>query len=132
MENRTMDWKVILALSAIGLIMGLLSVKGFTQKIEPFLWMLFGIATSLVLSKNIDNNTFLHGLFIGIAWGALNGLTQSIFFDTYMANNPQLQQSFEKSTLMRPKYFVLVTGPIIGLVTGLFLGGLAILLKKIG
>ena len=131
MKTNTMDWKVIIILSAIGLIMGLLSVKGFTQKLEPFLWLLFSIATSLVLSKNIDNKTFLHGLLIGLAWGIINGLTQSIFFDTYISNNPQLQQNFSKTTFMQPKYFVLVTGPIIGLITGLVLGGLSLLLKKV-
>lgn len=131
MKTNTMDWKVIIILSAIGLIMGLLSVKGFTQKLEPFLWLLFGIATSLVLSKNIDNKTFLHGLLIGLAWGIINGLTQSVFFDTYLANNPQLQQNFQKTTFMQPKYFVLVTGPIIGLITGLVLGGLSLLFKKV-
>jgi hypothetical protein len=130
MKNK-MDWKVIIILSAIGLIMGLLSVKGFTQKLEPFLWLLFGIATSLVLSKNIDNKTFLHGLLIGLSWGIINGLTQSVFFDTYLSNNPQLQQNFSKTSFMQPKYFVLVTGPIIGLITGLVLGGLSLLLKKV-
>lgn len=130
MKTNTMDWKVIIILSAIGLIMGLLSVKGFTQKLEPFLWLLFGIATSLVLSKNVDNKTFLHGLLIGLAWGIINGLTQSVFFDTYLSNNLQLQQNFSKTIFMQPKYFVLVTGPIIGLITGLVLGGLSLLLKK--
>ncbi|MEZ4889210.1 MAG: hypothetical protein R2779_01215 [Crocinitomicaceae bacterium] len=127
-----MNYKIIIILSSIGLIMGLLTVKGFTQKIEPFLWLLFGIATSLVLSKNIDEKTFLHGLIIGLTWGIINGMIQSAFFDTYISNNPQLQQSFSKSTFIQPRYFVLATGPIIGLITGLVLGGLSVLLKKIG
>jgi hypothetical protein len=126
-----MDWKVIIILSAIGLIMGLLSVKGFNQKLEPFLLLLFGIETSLVLSKNIDHKTFLHALLIGLAWGVINGMTQSVFFDTYLANNPQLQQNFQKTTFMQPKYFVLVTGSVIVLITGLVLGGLSLLLKKV-
>jgi hypothetical protein len=131
MKTKTMDWKVIIILSAIGLIMGLLSVKGFTQKLEPFLWLLFGIATSLVLSKNIDHKTFLHGLLIGLAWGIINGLTQSVFFDTYITNNPSMQQNLQKTTFVQPRYFVLMTAPIVGLVTGLVLGGLSLLLKKV-
>lgn len=126
-----MDWKVIVILSGLGLIMGLLSVKGFTGKLEPFLWLLFGIAVSLVLSKNIDDRVFFHGLLIGLAWGALNGLTQSVFFDTYITNNPQLQEGFQKTTFMPARYFVLTTGPVIGLITGLVIGGLSLLLKKV-
>ena len=125
-----MDWKLVLLLSAIGIIMGLLSLKGFTQKIEPFLWLLFGLATSLILSKNIDR-PFLHGIAIGIGWGVLNGLIQSAIFDTYLSNNPSLQQSFQKKAFVPPRYFVLLTAPIIGLITGLFLGGLSLLLKKL-
>ena len=131
MPGKSMDWKIIAILSTIGLLMGLLSVKGFTQKIEPFLWLLFGIATSLILSKNMEQRLFLHGLLIGIAWGVCNGLIQSAFFDTYLANNPALQQNFQKKSFISPRYFVLVTGPIIGLITGLILGGLSLLLKKL-
>ena len=126
-----MDWKVIIILSAFGLIMGLLSLKGFTQKIEPFLWLLFTIATALVVSKNIDSGTFLHGLLIGLFWGVINALTQSIFFDTYIANNPQARENFDKITFVQPRYFVLITGPVIGLVTGVVLGGLSLLLRKV-
>ena len=125
-----MDWKIVLLLSTIGIVMGLLSVKGYTQKIEPVLWLLFGIATSLILSKNLEP-PFLHGLLIGIAWGLLNGLIQFTFFDTYSTNNPLLQQRFQKTTFVQPRYFVLLTAPVIGLVTGLILGGLSLLFKKL-
>ena len=126
-----MDWKLIILLSSFGIVMGLLSVKGFAQKLEPFLWLLFGIITSLVLSKNISEKTFLHGLLIGLAWGVVNGVTQSVFFDTYIANNSYLQEGFKKTTFIQPRYFVLITGPIIGLITGLVVGGLSLLLKRI-
>ena len=131
MKSKTMNWTVILLFSSFGLIMGLLSIKGYTQKLEPLLWLLFGIITSLILSKNVDNKTFLHALIIGLFWGVLNGLIQSAFFDQYLANNTNLQERFKQSSFMQPRYFVLVTGPIIGLITGLVLGGLTFLLKKI-
>lgn len=131
MKTTTMDWKVIIILSTIGLIMGLLSVKGFTQKLEPLLWLLFSIASALVLAKNIDHRTLLHGLLIGLAWGILNGLSQSVFFDTYLANNPALRDSFGKTALVNPRYMALVSGPAVGLITGLVLGGMALLLRRI-
>ena len=111
--------------------MGWLSVKGYTQKLEPFLWLLFGIITALILSKNAHNRTFLHGLLIGLFWGVLNGIVQSVFFDQYLANNSNLQERFKQSTFIQPKYLVLVTGPVVGLITGLVLGGMAMLFKKI-
>ena len=124
-----MNWLLIILLSIFGGIMGFLSIKGYTQKIEPFLWILFAIATALVLSRNVDNRAFVHALIIGFCWGLLNGLIQSSFFDQYLANNPSLRGSFEKSVSIPPRYFVLITGPLTGLVTGAVIGGLTLLFR---
>jgi len=126
-----MDWKLILLLSVIGFIMGLLSVRGFTRTLEPFLWLLFGIAAALLISKNIDQKTFLHGFLVGLSWGIANGIIQSVFFDIYIVNNPQLQQNFQKVTFIKPRFFSLLAAPAIGLITGLALGGLSLLLRKL-
>lgn len=131
MKIRAMDWTVIVIFSAMGVIMGLLSVKRFTHKLELFLWLLFGIATALVHSKNIDHHSFLHGLLIGMSWGIINAAIQSAFYDTYLANNPSLQEGFRVTTFMPPRYFALATGPIIGLTTGVVLGGVSLLLSRI-
>jgi hypothetical protein len=131
MTAKPMNWTLILLLSSFGLVMGLLSIKGYTQRIEPFLWLFFAIITAIILSKNTDNKTFLHALLIGLFWGILNGITQSAVFDQYLANNPNIQKRFNQSTFIKPRYFVMVTAPVIGLITGLVLGGLTLLLKKI-
>ncbi|MBC7949644.1 MAG: hypothetical protein H7Y42_17285 [Chitinophagaceae bacterium] len=126
-----MNWFLISLLSSFGLIMGLLAINGYTQKIEPILWLLMTIFATLVLSKNNAYKPFLHGLLIGLAWGILNGFIQSLFFDSYMANNPLLRKNFDKVTFMPPRYFPLLTGPIMGLVAGGVLGGLTILIRRI-
>ena len=126
-----MNWFLIILLALFGGVMGLLSIKGYTQKIEPFLWILFALATALVLSKNVEHRSFIHALTIGFCWGVLNGVIQSSFFDQYMLNNPSLKASFDKSTqYMQPRYFVLITGPLIGLATGAVIGVLTLLFKS--
>lgn len=132
MKIKAMNWIVIMLLSLFGIIMGVLSIKGFTQKIEPVLWLLFGIVAALVLSKNIEQKVFLHGLLVGVIWGTLNGIVQSVFFETYLASNMAIKESFTKITFMKPRIFVLITGPVIGLFAGLIVGGLSLLLKKAG
>ena len=126
-----MNWYIIVLLSLFGAIMGFLSIKGYTGKLEPIFWLLFGIISALVLSKNVENKVFIHGLIIGLCWGIFNSIIQSSFFDQYLTNNPNLQSSFNKSTSIKPQYFVLIMGPVIGLVTGAVLGGLALLLRRI-
>jgi hypothetical protein len=127
-----MNWFIIALFSVFGAIMGTLSIKGYTQKLEPFLWLLFAFITALVLSKSIGNRSFFHAFLIGVAWGVLNGLIQFSFFDQYLSNNPRVQEDFKKSTAigLKPRYLLLVTGPVIGAVTGAVMGGLTLLLKK--
>ena len=126
-----MNWLLILLLSIFGAVMGFLSIKGYTGKLEPFLWLLFGIISALVLSKNVDSKVFIHGLLIGLLWGIFNAIIQSSFFDQYLMNNSNLQERFKDTGSIKPQYFVLIMGPLIGLITGALLGGLSILLKKI-
>ncbi len=126
-----MNWTIIILLSLFGAIMGFLSVKGYTGKLEPAYWILFGIISSLVLSRNIESKLFIHALLVGLSWGILNAIIQSVFFDQYLANNPSLQERFKNTASLKPQVFVLIMGPVIGLVTGAVLGGLTSLLRKI-
>lgn len=126
-----MNWTLIILLSLFGAIMGFLSVKGYTGKLEPVLWILFGIISSLVLSKNVENKVFMHALLIGLFWGVLNAIIQSSFFEQYLTNNPSIQDRFKSTGSIKPQLFVLITGPVIGLITGLVLWGLTLLLRKL-
>ena len=118
-----MHYKLILLFSSIGLLMGLLSVAGLTQGIEPFLWLIVGIITAWVVSRKVVRQ-FLHGFLIGLAWGTLNGIVQSLFFDTYMENNPHLRPDLESIPFISARLFVLAMGPVIGLLTGAVVGGM--------
>ena len=127
-----MNWTIILLLASFGLLMGLLSINGYTQKIEPFLWLVFGIIVAYILSRNINNKPLLHALLIGLFWGVLNGASQSAFFDQYLTNNPSLQERFKQSTFIQPRWLVLISGPVIGLITGILIAGLTWLFKRMG
>ena len=126
-----MNWQLILLLSGFGILMGILSVNGFTKKIEPFLWLIFGFFTAFIISKNVSEKFFLQGFITGIMWGIFNSIVQSFFFDAYLKNNPRYREAFIKNAAVKPRYFVLLVGPMIGLVTGTVLGGLAWLCQKI-
>ncbi len=125
-----MNWTIIAILSCCGILMGMLAVNGYTQKIELFLWLLFAGITALVVSRNVDSRVFLHGLYIGLTWGICNGFIQCAFFDRYIVNNPALKENFDKITFMPARLFPLITGPVTGLITGLALGGLILFGKK--
>ena len=126
-----MNWTIILLLASFGLVMGLLSINGYTQKIEPFLWLFFGLIAAFILSRNVTNKPLVHALLIGLFWGILNGAAQSVFFDQYLTNNPRLEERFKQSAFIQPKWLVLITAPLIGLVAGVLVAGLTWLFKRI-
>ncbi|MBK8847306.1 MAG: hypothetical protein IPO27_12480 [Bacteroidetes bacterium] len=126
-----MNWKLIILLSSPGVIMGLLSVLGYTHKIEIYLWICFAIATALILARNTVDRLFVHALLIGIIWGLLNAICQKLFFDMYFKNNAQLHQAFSKSTWVPPHMLPLVSGPVIGLIAGLVLAAMSFVARKL-
>lgn len=126
-----MNWFLIVLLSLFGQIMGLLAVKGYTQRVEPILWILLGMLTALVLSRNLEDRMFFHALIIGLFWGILNSLNQFIFFEQYLLNNPAARQGFSKLTLIQPRLFTLVAGMFFGMGAGMVLAGLTLFIKKL-
>ena len=125
-----MNWEIVALLSLFGLVMGILSVNGYTQKIEPLIWLLAGMVSAFILAKNVTSKIFLYGITLGVLWGILNGIIQSIFFDRYLKKNPKYKNAYQKKMPVRPRFFVLIAGPLIGLLTGVMVGGLAVLFQK--
>lgn len=125
-----MNWQLIFLLSGFGILMGILSVNGFTKKVEPFFWIVFGLFSAYVLSKNVSEKIFWHGFIVGILWGVFNGILQSTFLNIYLKNNPSYHKKYEKVKSRNYRLYVLLVGPMLGLVTGSVLGGLAWFFQK--
>ena len=90
-----MIWIIIFYLSFFGMLMGILSVNGFTQKKEPLFWFLGAGVTAFILARNVSSFLFLHALLVGVLWGVLNGIIQSIFFEMYLEKNPKYRESYQ-------------------------------------
>lgn len=125
-----MNWVLILSLSSFGVLLGILSVLGFTKKAEPILWLIAGFFTVFMLYQKETGLIFWHGFIIGVSWGFLNSIIQSIFFETYLKNNPKYTAAFSKSSHLKPRYLILLVGPMLGLLTGAVLGGLSWFVQK--
>ncbi len=117
-----MRWKVILLLSLFGLLMGALSLGGFTRGIELWYWIAIAAISALVLARSAQQRHFLHGWFVGALSGLWNGTVQAAFFTTYAANNPASIQNTDGSSFVLTPTFVLIAGPIIGMIYGVVVG----------
>ena len=131
MANTSFNWKLIGLLSLVAVFMASLSILGFTQGIELFLWLGFSLIAAWLLSRKVSSKLFLHGLILGLTWGLINGLSQSAFFDTYISNNPIAQTQFEDVTIVHPRIFFILFSPVYGVFIGAVIGGLALLMKRV-
>ena len=127
-----MNWKLIFGLAGFGIFMGVLSLFGYTGRIEWLFWLAIAVICAFVIVKVCFAKFFLTGLLVGLFDGIFNSLVQSAFFNTYLANNPKFAEGFGPIPGgLDPRVFVLIAGPFVGLLYGLFLGLLAWLVGKL-
>ena len=127
-----MNWIVIFILSSPALIMGLLSLKGYTQNKELFIWLSLGFISVAYIFFYVHSHPFFHLFIIGLFWGIINSIIQSSFYPTYIANNKKAARSYAKiSKSMNPRIVMLLIGLATGIATGLILGAASWIFKKL-
>jgi hypothetical protein len=67
---------------------------------------------------------------VGLLDGIYNGIIQSVFYSMYLLNNPESIEGLRQSPV-NPRFFVLLMGPIIGLVYGCVTGFITVLFSKV-
>lgn len=127
-----MNWSILFILSLPAVLMAALSLKGYTQGIELYLWLFIALFTITVVLKNVDHHVYIHLLLIGLFWGMINSLIQSLFFEMYLAHNSSAAVGFGKlPESMNPKLIVLLIGPATGVGTGMVMSGASYILRFI-
>ena len=126
-----MNWKLILQLSMFGLAMGLATVFFIPSKIEPFLWLLVFLASAYAIARRCASKHFLHGLFVGIVNSFWVTAAHVVFFNQYMAQHPQEAETMQSFPFEAPKLMVTLTGPVVGAMSGLVIGVLALIASKV-
>ena len=100
-----MKWTLVAILSVPAFVMGSLSIFGLTQGIELFLWLGFAAGAAGLLAKYLESRLLIHTLLVGLLWGLVNGVLQSLFFPTYLANNPAARKRASRSDVHRAALF---------------------------
>lgn len=127
-----MEWIIILILSLPAVIMGSLSIKGYTQGKELVSWFSIGILCILYIYFFIPDHPFFHLFMIGLLWGVLNSTIQIIFYPSYLANNPKAAQSYKKvPKRINPRIIMLLIGIATGVATGFLFGSISWITKKV-
>lgn len=129
---KPMNIKLILQLSLFGLAMAIATVFWIPSNVEPIYWLIILFLCAYFIAKNCTEKYFLHGFLVSLVNCIWITSAHIIFYHSYIANHAQ-EASMMSSMPMpdHPRLMMLMTGPIVGIVSGLILGLFAFLASKL-
>ena len=125
-----MNGKLVVRLSMFGLAMAFATVWVVPSTIEPLAWLVIFPACAYYIARQAPGSYFLHGLLVGLLNSVWITSAHLLFFDAYIARHAREAEMMAQMPLP-PKPMMLVTGPIVGVVSGIFLGILALIVHRI-
>ena len=118
-----MKWNLIFKLSLFGLAMAFATVYIIPFNVEPFCWLVIFIICAYIIAKNCSSKFFLHGLMVSIVNSVWITAVHILLFHTYIANHAKEAEMMAKMPMPEhPRLMMLITGPIVGIISGLILG----------
>jgi len=127
-----MNWKLILQLSLFGLAMAVGTVYVIPSTIEPILWLVIFLLCAYLIATQAPGKYFLHGLVLGLANCVWVTGAHVVLITPYLANHPREAEMMASASFpAAPRVMMLITGPIVGLISGVVLGLFAVVASKI-
>jgi hypothetical protein len=127
-----MNWRLIFQLSLFGLAMGLATVFFVPSNIEPFFWLVIFIISAYLIATRTMGRFFLHGLMVGIGNSIWITAVHVALFRAYADRHAQeVAMSATMGLPTHPRLMMALTGPVIGVVSGIVIGLLALLASRL-
>jgi hypothetical protein len=126
-----MNYKLILQLSLFGLAMAIATVYWIPSNLEPAFWLVIFIVCAWFIAKKCSGKYFLNGFMVSIVNSIWITSAHIILFNTYLSHHSKEAEMMANMPMHEsPRLLMLMTGPIIGIVSGLILGLFALLASK--
>ena len=125
-----MNWKLTFGLSLFGLAMGIATVFAIPSNIEPFFWLAIFLVCAFIIARRAPGKYFLHGLLVSLVNSVWITAAHVLLFDQYIAHHAK-EAAMMKGMPISPRVMMAVTGPVIGLLSGLVLGLFAFVAARI-
>jgi hypothetical protein len=127
-----MDWKSIFQLSLFGLAMAIATVFVIPPNVEPVCWLVIFLICAYAIARQRPRGRFVHGLVLGLANSVWITAAHILFFDRYIAGHAQEAAMLNSMPLANaPRLMMAITGPLVGLVSGIVIGLLALGVGKL-
>lgn len=127
-----MNWRLILQLSLFGLFMGVATVFFISSAVEPFCWLVIFVISAHAIARGAPGRPFLHGVCVGLANSVWVTASHILLVNEYLARHVReaaMMSSMPMPT--HPRLMMALTGPVIGLISGVVLGVFAVVATKL-
>jgi hypothetical protein len=121
----TMNWKLILRLSSLGLLMALGSVSFIPRYVESAFLLGMCLFYAYQIGTKTRASRFLHGLVLGVINNLWFVAVDDLFLNSYLVSHPRgvhLVEWAQSTYHWSPRAVMSVTGMMLGLGFGLVLG----------
>ena len=127
-----LNWKLIVQLSFFGFAMGVATVFWIPSTIEPFFWLAIFLVCAYVLATKNTGKFFLHGFLVSIVNSIWITTLHVLLFNSYVIRHPEEAAMMTRMPLPdSPRTMMIITGPIIGVISGLVLGLFSLIASKL-
>lgn len=112
--------------------MAISTVFWIPSSIEPVYWLVIFIISAYFIALKSSGKYFMSGFWVSITNCVWITAFHIIFFQQYLMNHQQEADMLAKMPLPdSPRLMMLLTGPVIGIISGLVLGLFAFIGSKI-
>ncbi len=126
-----MNWKLIFQLSLFGLAMAIGTVFWIPSDREPYFWLVIFVVCAMIIARRATGKFFLHGLLVSLANSVWITAFHGLWFKTYIINHPREAEMLSTTPMpAHPRIMMLLTGPVVGFISGLVLGVFAFIASK--
>ena len=126
-----MRTKIFLVGAIVPIVMSIFYIQGWLGAWSIFIWVLLLCLAVIYFSKSKFKSPYLPGFLMGFMWGVLAGIIQFIYSDTLFQNNPERQIQLMREGYKDLDYVILVTGPMYGVLFGIFIVFGLFILKRL-
>jgi hypothetical protein len=129
---KPLNLELILQLSLFGLAMSVATVFVIPSKVEPLFWFPIFVVCAIWLARRSGGRPFLHGLLVSLVNSVWITGAHMLLLESYLARHPDEAAMLAKMPLPdSPRLMMLMTGPLVGVVSGIVLGGFAFIASKL-
>jgi hypothetical protein len=101
------------------------------SKVEPLFWLAIFATCAYLIARFAPGKPFVHGFLVSVVNSVWITSAHVLFSAAYLAHHPQEAEMLKTMPMPdSPRLMMAMTGPLVGIVSGLVLGGLAFLASK--